>query len=56
MYNKLEDPKPQVLEGISEEAQIVLDDILTEDAPEGMSSRLYDFQKVRVNHDTCSNQ
>lgn len=28
------------------EAQNILDDILREDAPEGMSSRLYDFQKV----------
>jgi hypothetical protein len=48
VYNKLEDPKPQNLEGLTPAAQDALDDILREDAPEGMSSRLFEFQKVSL--------
>jgi hypothetical protein len=46
VYNKLDDPTPKPLQGLRPDAAVILDDILQEDAPEGMYSRLYDFQKV----------
>ena len=46
VYNSLDDPSIGRLSGVSPEAQAMLLDILREDAPEGMYSRLYEFQKV----------
>ena len=46
VYNRLDDPLPVQLEGLTPKIEARLEDILEEDAPEGMSSRLYEFQKV----------
>lgn len=46
VYNGLDDPDPATILSASSEVNAMLRDILTEDAPEGMSSRLYDFQKA----------
>ena len=54
VYNSLDDPTPGHLAHASPAVQAALLDILEEDAPEGMSSRLYGFQKVGQTRSACT--